>query len=217
MEAERVASQISAWRASSTRFFATSSFQTASAVLLHLLHRFAPGTTVVFLNTGYHFVETLEHRRKLGGMLDLKIVDVFSPVSRVEQQRHGRPLFAVDPDRCCYLNKVLPLEPHLVAHDVWISGLRRQTDHRRGLTEFAEGPRGVRCWYPLIDWSDDLMELYLDRYELPRHPLDSDGRGSVGCEPCTRLRPGAARAGRWAGLHKTECGLHLCSEGSCKS
>lgn len=206
----RIANQLEEWKATGTRFFATSSFQSGSGVLLHLLHRFSPGAMVVFLNTGFHFVETLLHRRRLGRMFDLRIVDVFSPVSRLEQQSGGRPLFAVDPDRCCHLNKVLPLEPFLASHDVWISGLRSaQTELRESLDEFRVGHRGCRCWHPLLGWSDESIGQYLSLHAIPRHPLDSTGMRSIGCQPCTRLSGPSGRAGRWAGLKKTECGLHL--------
>jgi len=208
---ETIARRLTSWREDGTRFFATSSFQSSSAILLHLLHTHAPGSTVCFLNTGYHFPETLIHRRALGRRFDLDIVDVFSPIARIDQQQNGQPLFAVDPDRCCYLNKVLPLEPWIAGHDIWATGVRRtQSTNRAAMSEFGETSHGCRRWHPLIAWTDDDMASYQTRWDLPLHPLDDTGTRSIGCLPCTQLTvDAAARGGRWQGLRKTECGLHL--------
>ena len=206
-----IEAQLASWQDQSRRFFATSSFQTSSCVLLHLLNRFAPGSSVCFLNTGYHFPETLVFRRELASRFDLDIVDVFSPVSRIQQQRDGQQLFAVDPDLCCHLNKVLPLEPWLASHDYWINGIRSgQSEHRATMTAFSPAAHGCQRWHPLLDWSDSMMVEYRATWNLPSHPLDpGDGR-SIGCLPCTAMADSTeAREGRWRGLTKTECGLHL--------
>jgi phosphoadenosine phosphosulfate reductase len=206
-----IEAQLSSWRDENRRFFATSSFQTSSGVLLHLLDRFAPGISVCFLNTSYHFPETLMFRRELGARFDLNIVDVFSPISRIQQQRDGQQLFAADPDLCCHLNKVLPLEPWLASNDFWINGIRGdQSAHRSTMTAFSPAAHGCRRWHPLLDWTDTMMDEYRATWSLPSHPLDpGDGR-SIGCQPCTAMSDSnQSREGRWHGLKKTECGLHL--------
>lgn len=216
---DRIAEELGAYRARGLRLFATSSFQTNSLVLLHLLARFAPEVPVFFLNTGFHFPETLAFRRKLAQDMGLDVRDVLSPVSR-DQQRglDGRLLFTSDPDRCCHINKVLPLDPVIATHDVWVNGIRgSQTANREAMGRESRGRHGVLRYHPIIDWNSRMVHEYIEEHSLPRHPLESDGYVSVGCVPCTRRvydDPGIGgslddRGGRWAGLKKTECGLHL--------
>jgi len=205
------------------RMFATSSFQSNSLVLLHLLSRLAPHLPVYFLQTGYHFPETLRFRRRLATELGLDVRDVRSPISRHRQcDSSGRLLFATDPDRCCHLNKVLPLEPILAENDVWISGVRAsQSATRAAMGRTATGRRGILRYHPILDWTARDVHAYVTAHALPSHPLETEGYLSVGCAPCTR-RPmdepdlggpeaeaDGERAGRWAGMQKTECGLHL--------
>ena len=206
-----ISTQLDSWQNEGIRFFSTSSFQTSSSVLLHLLHRFAPGTSVCFLNTSYHFPETLSFRKELECRFDLDIVDVFSPISRIQQQRDGQQLFAADPDLCCHLNKVLPLEPWLAKHDFWINGIRAdQNDHRGAMTTFSEATHNCRRWHPLLDWTESMMNVYRAEWDLPNHPLDPEGDRPIGCQPCTAMpKVSEGRDGRWRGLKKTECGLHL--------
>jgi phosphoadenosine phosphosulfate reductase len=215
----RIRGELSAYRASGRRMFATSSFQTNSVVLLHLLAEHAPEVPVYFLDTGFHFPETHAFRRQLADRLGLDIRVAVSPVSRIQQRDGaGRLLFTSDPDRCCHLNKVLPLEPVLATHDLWISGIRgSQSENRASLGRASTGRHGVQRFHPLIDWNGRMVHSYIERHELPRHPLDDAGYLSIGCQPCTRRLvddPGIGgglddRGGRWAGLKKTECGLHL--------
>jgi phosphoadenosine phosphosulfate reductase len=119
-------------------------------------------------------------------------------------------LFLSDPDACCRLNKVLPLEPVLAAHDIWINGVRaEQSAHRSRLDRECAGPRGVLRYHPLLSWTQEDVQAYRRRYELPAHPLDPTGRASIGCAPCTHLeQAGNGRNGRWLGLNRKECGLH---------
>ncbi len=211
------------YRAEGRRCFATSSFQSNSVVLLHLLHRFAPEVPVYFLHTGYHFPETLRFRRQLAQRLGLRVIDLVSPVSRAEQRDPaGRLLFTSDPDRCCHLNKVLPLDPVLAAHDVWINGVRgAQSATRAAMGTEEPGRGGILRHHPILDWTGREVWAYSRAHGLPGHPLEDQGYLSVGCAPCTRRLAdepdlGDAlddRGGRWAGLTKTECGLHL-NEGS---
>ena len=196
------------------RLFASSSFQTQSLPLLHQIARVDPSIPVYFLDTGYHFPETLAYRRLVANRLGLNVIDVRSPVSKSGQlDPGGRLLFASDPDHCCYLNKTLPMEGVLREHDVWISGLRRdQSSHRKTLSPEEKGPHGTLRYHPMLEWTSTMVRDYVNEHDLPRHPLDEKGYTSVGCEPCTiRMTPGngeGERNGRWNGLHKTECGLH---------
>lgn len=193
------------------RLFATSSFQSGSVVLLHLLSRLAPEVPVYFLNTGYHFPETLVFRDRLAERLGLRLRELFSPVPRCNQRDgRGRLLFLSDPETCCRLNKEVPLDPVLAAHDVWISGIRaEQSAHRSRLDKEAPGPHGVLRYHPLLHWIREDVALYRERHSLPLHPLDPDGTASIGCAPCTHLESAAdGRNGRWHGLRRTECGLH---------
>ena len=223
----RIQAELVAYHARGQRVFATSSFQSNSVVLLHLLARLAPEVPVYFLQTGFHFPETLQFRRALTRRLGLDIRDLRAPLSRHHQvTSNGRLLFAEDPDRCCHVNKVLPLEPVLAAHDVWVSGVRAsQSSTRAAMGRTAPGRGGVERFHPIIDWNARDVYQYVQAHDLPPHPLEASGYLSVGCAPCTR-RPmdepdlggpevpvDGERAGRWAGMQKTECGLHLPDDG----
>ena len=211
---DAVAAELAAYRATGARMFATSSFQSNSVVLLDLLDRFAPEVPVYFLNTGYHFPETLAFQRSLARRFQLNFIDLFSPVERGQQRdAEGRLLFTSDPDHCCHLNKVLPLEPVLAAHELWISGIRgSQSATREGMGKEARGRHGILRYHPLFDWDARTTYAYIRERGLPSHPLEDQGYPSVGCRPCTRRLADDAglddRGGRWSGMKKTECGLH---------
>lgn len=212
----RIRDRLHTWRERGLSVFATSSFQGSSVVLLHLLSRFAPEVPVHFLDTGYHFPETLAFRDRLARELGLQVVTLRSPVSRdLQRDPEGSLLFRSDPDLCCHLNKVLPLEPVILAHDVWVSGLRAdQTANRASLREETRGRHNILRYHPLIRWNAERMQAYVEDYDLPCHPLEDRGYASIGCQPCTRSLSGATpvdarRLGRWSGMRKTECGLHL--------
>ena len=120
-------------------------------------------------------------------------------------------LYTSDPDRCCYLNKVLPLEPVLKAHDIWISGVRRdQTARRQNLDEEVPGAFNILQYYPMLDWTAKEIWEYRNQFDLPEHPLEAQGYMSIGCVPCTRrlIDSDAYRSGRWHGMTKEECGIH---------
>ena len=217
-ESARIRAELMGFQEAGRRLFATSSFQTNSVVLLHLLSLHAPQTPVYFLDTGYHFPETHAFRQALAARLELDIRPLASPVPRIQQRdAHGRLLFTSDPDRCCHLNKVLPLDPIIATHDVWISGIRgSQSANRAGMGRRSVGRHGIERYHPLIDWDGRMVHAWIQQHDLPRHPLDDAGYLSIGCAPCTRRLaddPGIGglddRGGRWAGLRKTECGLHL--------
>jgi phosphoadenosine phosphosulfate reductase len=194
-----------------SRFCVTSSF--ADAVLAHLASRVAPGVDVVFLDTGLHFAQTLGIRDQVASSLPVRVLSV-QPRLTVGQQDgvYGPRLFSRDPDECCALRKVEPLERALADYDAWAAGIRRgETAARSNVREVDfEFSRGKVKVAPLARWTDADVEAYVARHGVPVNPLLRDGYGSVGCWPCTRrVRAGEdSRAGRWAMFDKTECGLH---------
>jgi phosphoadenosine phosphosulfate reductase len=211
----RIEAKLRDYRESGFRVFATSSFQSNSVVLLHVIGTLDASIPIYFLDTGFHFPETLRFRDSLAERLGLDIRVLRSPVSRIQQRdSRDRLLFASDPDHCCHLNKVLPLEPVLLSNDVWISGVRAsQSSHRAAMGEEARGRHGILRYHPLLDWSAKDVHYYIEEHALPRHPLESENYFSIGCRPCTRrMDPEQLyddRGGRWFGMNKTECGLHM--------
>lgn len=185
----------------------------ASTALAHLVHLVAPEIPLVFLDTGYHFDETLETRDALVRRSGLTVLTITAEQSVAEQDaEHGADLWARDPDLCCRLRKVEPLERLLHNYHVWISGMRLATaPHRAGtpVVSFDER-RGVLKVHPLLHWSDDDLLEYTLLHDVPVNPLMYQGYPSIGCAPCTRPVSGTddPRAGRWPGLGKTECGIH---------
>ena len=193
------------------RFCITSSM--ADSVLAHLASTVAPGIDVVFLDTGYHFVETLGTRDAVEATLPVNLISI-TPMQSVAEQdaTHGRDLFARDPDLCCALRKVQPLQDALEGYDAWATGLRRAETHNRVIAPvigWDEKKRKVKV-SPLARWSDEQVERYIAENGVLVNPLQYDGYPSIGCWPCTRrVGPGEdARSGRWAGTGKTECGIH---------
>lgn len=183
----------------------SSSFQTQSLPLLHMVSRVAPSLPVIFLDTGYHFPETLRFRDRLVKEWGLELV-----VARPHPDEARPGLYAQDPDRCCQVHKVEPMRHAMRGLRAWISGVRRdQTDARSGLRVVERTNDLVRI-HPLAGWTSRDVWSYIDRYDLPAHPLFSQGYVSIGCAPCTRpVQIGMdERSGRWAGRGKTECGLH---------
>jgi phosphoadenosine phosphosulfate reductase len=193
------------------RFCVTSSF--ADAVLAHVVSRVVPGVPVVFLDTGLHFAETLRVRDQVARTLPVRVLSV-TPRQTVGQQdgQHGPRLFSRDPDTCCALRKVEPLQRALVPYDAWAAGLRRDEGPTRANTPVVgyEAARGKVKVAPLARWTQADVDAYVKRHNVPVNTLIGDGYGSVGCWPCTRrTRPGEdPRAGRWPMFDKTECGLH---------
>lgn len=183
----------------------TSSFGTRSVMLLHLVSRFRPKQPVHFINTTFHFKKTLEYREQIANEFGLNVVDVLPDQAQNEITAKER-WWHSNPDVCCAVNKVLPLEPIKAKHKVWITGLMAyQTGYRSSLAVFEEQD-GILKFNPLIDIDEGEWYFYTEYYKLPRHPLEALGYGSVGCEHCTAK--GQGRAGRWKGKTKTECGLH---------
>ncbi|MFG3250050.1 phosphoadenylyl-sulfate reductase [Streptomyces sp. NPDC048187] len=194
-----------------SRLCVTSSME--DAVVAHLAARVAPGVDVVFLDTGYHFPETIGTRDAVDAVLDVNLITLLPRQSVAEQDaEYGPELHRRDPDRCCDLRKVQPLEDGLAGYDAWVTGLRRYDSPERAGTPVVDwdARRQKVKVSPIARWNREDVERYIAEHGVLVNPLLSDGYGSVGCAPCTRrLLPGEdARAGRWTGRAKTECGLH---------
>ncbi len=188
------------------RVLVTSSFGTTSAILLHLLHKVKSDVPVYFIDTMYHFDETYAYKDQLASQWKLNIVDVRPKVNEHMFTRTNYT-WAHHPDSCCFVNKVMPMEALKSSHDVWISGmLGGSTELRKHMPLFKWDGQILR-FYPLISMDEQEAEWYKVLHELPGHPLEDKGYGSVGCKHCTFK--GAGRSGRWAGSNKKECGLHI--------
>ena len=184
----------------------TSSFAATSAYFLHIISTINPAQPIHFIDTGFHFPETVAYRQYLIDMFKLTVVDV-----RAEDWKHEHTVndktYESDPDFCCSINKVEPLELIKPNYQVWMSSLMRwQTDHRAGLPVF-ELRRGVMKFNPMIDVTREERDAYIRDHKLPFHPMVARGYSSIGCTHCTVA--GDGRSGRWLGKPKTECGLHL--------
>ncbi|WP_341976994.1 phosphoadenylyl-sulfate reductase [Microbacterium sp. LTA6] len=186
----------------------------ADAALPHLVAQSLPGVDVLFLETGYHFAETTFTRNEVAAALDVRIVDV-KPEQTVREQdaEFGAELFARDPGLCCARRKVEPLQRALGGYELWFTGVRREEGPTRADTPLIvwDERNGLVKVNPVAAWSfDDLID-YATVHEVPVNPLVANGYPSIGCAPCTKaVAPGEdPRSGRWAGLSKTECGLHL--------
>ncbi|WP_369136827.1 phosphoadenylyl-sulfate reductase [Modestobacter versicolor] len=186
----------------------------ADGLLAHLASRAFPGVNVVFLNTGYHFAETIGTRDWITAVLPITLHDV-QPLRTVAEQdaEHGPRLHERDPDLCCSLRKVQPLAQALAGFTAWGSGVRRDEAVTRAGTRVVDwdAKRGMVKVNPLAAWTQDDVDRYVAEHQVPVNPLAELGYASIGCEPCTRpVAPGEdPRAGRWAGKAKVECGLHL--------
>ena len=173
--------------------------------LLHLLSQIRPLQKVHFIDTTYHFSETIDYKEKLQKLLDLQIIEVL-PEEESNQLTKEDEWWKEHPKMCCAVNKVVPLEPIIARHKVWISGLMAfQTNFRSHLRVF-EKQGDIIKFHPLVDIDEGEFLYHLDFYKLPRHPLETQGYGSIGCMHCTVK--GSGREGRWQGKAKTECGLH---------
>lgn len=189
-----------------------SSFGADSAVLLHLVARADPAMPVLLLDTGKLFPETLAHRDALIAQLGLRDVRSIAPdpVALAARDPFGG-LRLLDPDACCALRKTEPLARALAPFDLWLNGRRRAQGGERGALRITEATaEGKIKVNPLAAWGDAEIAGYAAEHGLPAHPLVISGYASIGCAPCTSpVAPGeAARAGRWRGTGKSECGIH---------
>ncbi|WP_415948999.1 phosphoadenylyl-sulfate reductase [Streptomyces sp. KLOTTS4A1] len=193
------------------RFCVTSSME--DAVVAHLASRAMPGVDVVFLDTGYHFPETIGTADAVGAVMDVNLITL-TPVQSVTEQdaEYGPKLHDRDPDLCCALRKVKPLEQGLAGYDAWATGLRRDESPTRANTPVVgwDAKRQKVKIAPIARWTQADVDAYVAEHGVLTNPLLDDGYPSIGCAPCTfRVAEGEdARSGRWAGRAKTECGLH---------
>jgi len=191
-----------------------SSFGAESAVLLHLIAGVDPAIPVLFLDTGKHFAETLAYRDTLAGRLGLNLVILTPDADDLAMRDENGLRWSFDPDGCCDLRKVKPLEKALANYDASFTGRKAfQSSTRANLPRFevdTSDAQGRLKINPLIDWSAGDIDAWFEAHDLPRHPLIAQGYPSIGCSPCTtQVAPGEdPRSGRWKGWDKTECGIH---------
>ncbi|RYD50350.1 MAG: phosphoadenylyl-sulfate reductase [Sphingomonadales bacterium] len=187
-----------------------SSFGAESAALLHLVASIDPSVPVLFLDTGKHFPETLAYRDLLAARLGLNLQIIEPDLEQIESRDATGLRWSYDPDGCCEIRKVLPLEKAMAGFDASITGRKaHQASTRNALPRFEiDGDR--LKFNPLADWTRDDIAAYFVEHDLPPHPLVEKGYLSIGCAPCTSIvKPGEdPRSGRWAGWDKTECGIH---------
>ncbi len=194
-----------------SRLAVTSSMN--DTVLPHLVSRVQPGVDVLFVDTGYHFPETLGTRDAVSVMIPVNVVTVRPELSKAaHEQQHGE-LWRRDPDACCRLRKVQPLERAMRDYDAWVTGIRRDESPNRRNSRIVEwdARRGKVKINPLVGWSQFDVDRYSEHFNLLSNPLMQLDYPSIGCAPCTRaVAPGEdPRSGRWSGSDKTECGIHL--------
>ncbi|MCW2622428.1 MAG: phosphoadenosine phosphosulfate reductase [Frankiales bacterium] len=184
------------------------------ALLASLAAEASPGIELLFLDTGYHFAETIGTRDAVESVYDVRVRTQL-PLLTVQQQdeAYGKDLWARDPDACCALRKVAPLAKALEDYDAWGSGIRRDESPSRagaGVVEW-DAKRSMVKVNPIATWTQEQADAWIAEHGVLVNPLAYDGYPSIGCQACTRrVEPGQdARAGRWAGSGKVECGLHV--------
>ena len=193
----------------------TSSFQAECVALVHMLISRRPRIPVVFLDTGYHFQQTMEYRDRIAAEWHLNLRNLTPALTVPAQEAQFGVLYRSEPDRCCKMRKVEPLFAELENYDTWFTGLRREQSKSRANLLAADHftlPTGkrLRKISPLADWSAQSVWAYLREHQIPLLSLYDEGYSSIGCAPCTSLPidPGDPRSGRWSGK-KLECGIHL--------
>jgi phosphoadenosine phosphosulfate reductase len=202
----------------SARGCVTCSFQAECMVVVDLLVAEQPDIPVLFLETGYHFLETYAYRDQMTERLRLNLVNLSSQLSVAEQESQFGILYQTAPDRCCGMRKVEPLFRGLASYGVWFTALRREQSPTRvnlQTTDHFKLPTGQQLVKvsPLAAWTNVDVWSYLKRRGIPVLPLYDNGYTSVGCAPCTTppADPENLRSGRWGG-HKLECGIHIASD-----
>ncbi|GIH76674.1 phosphoadenosine phosphosulfate reductase [Planobispora longispora] len=186
----------------------------SDALMIDLVSRVKPGVDVLFIDTGYHFAETIGTRDAVKQVYDVNVIDVKPSRTVAEQERDlGPRLFGRNPDLCCYLRKVEPLNRALEPYLAWVSGIRRDESATRAGTKVVEwdAKRQMVKINPIARWTQDDVDNYMADNGVLINPLHYDDYPSIGCAPCTRqVAPGEdPRSGRWAGMGKIECGIHL--------
>ncbi len=188
------------------RVLVTSSFGTTAAILLDNLRRVKPDHPIHFIDTNYLFKETHQYRKELTQRWNLNVVTV-KPGFNAHMYTRMDYTWVNQADSCCYINKVSPLQPLKDSHDIWISGMIGGLASTRKNRQIFEFDGEIFRFYPFVDMGAEEADMYRLVQELPSHPLEAKGYGSVGCQQCTAK--GHGRNGRWAGSNKTECGLHV--------
>lgn len=184
----------------------TSAFAATSAFLLKVFSDINKEQVIYFIDTGYHFKETLIYKEYLTKLYDLNVVSIQAEPIEYNFSKDNQ-LWEKNPNRCCYINKVKPLDHIKKDYKIWVSGLMKwQSDHRNSLQIFEEKETLLK-FYPLLDIDYSERDQFIKDHHLPFHPLKSKGYSSIGCFHCTV--PGEDRRGRWNNSPKTECGLHL--------
>jgi phosphoadenosine phosphosulfate reductase len=208
------ATEVLAWAAATFghRMIVASNMQ--DAVLVDLAAKAQPGVEILFLETGYHFAETIGTRDVVEHVYDVSIVNAAARRTVAEQDAEfGKDLFARDPNSCCAMRKVEPLQRTLAGYDAWVTGVRRVEAPTRANTPLVSYDEkfGLVKINPIAAWSDEEMDAYIVEHNVLVNPLVAEGYPSIGCAPCTaKPAPGAdPRSGRWAGTGKIECGLHV--------
>lgn len=196
-------------RAYHRRVALSASFGGGGIVLAHMVSRIDARVPILFLDTGFHFPETIAFKHRFAQRYGLRVVDLTTAADATPDG-----LYRIDPDRCCHIRKVEPMQRALADFDVWITALRReQSEGRRSIAlveAHAVDGRSILKVMPLADWTRRDVDEYLAAHDVPSHPLFERGYTSIGCWPCTRptVAGEPERAGRWSGSGKTECGLH---------
>jgi phosphoadenosine phosphosulfate reductase len=212
MDFDSIKAKLERYQQEDKKLFTSSSFQSHSLVMLHIISRIDRTIPVYFINTGYHFPETIRFRDQVTAQFGLHTIDLKSEVPKyMQRDSEGRLLFTSDPDHCCFLNKTQPMDGILRTYDVWINGVRAdQSEVRAAMKVEQPGAHGTLRFHPMLDWNSKMIWEYQKEFNLPKHPLEEKGYVSIGCEPCTRrLDPNMMeREARWYGLKKVECGLH---------
>jgi len=210
---DATAEQLLTWTAETfgASFIVASNMQ--DAVLVELAAKARPGVDVLFLDTGYHFAETIGTRDAVETVYAVRIVNARPEHTVAEQDTLlGKDLFARDPNQCCGLRKVVPLQNTLAGYDAWVTGVRRVEAPTRANTPLItyDEKFGLVKINPIAAWTDEDMDAYIAEHNVLVNPLVAEGYPSIGCAPCTlKPAPGAdKRSGRWAGTAKIECGLH---------
>ncbi|MGV0717118.1 phosphoadenylyl-sulfate reductase [Mycolicibacterium sp. XJ662] len=183
------------------------------AVLVDMAAKVRPGVDVLFLDTGYHFAETIGTRDAVASVYDVNVVNVTPEKSVAEQDAlFGKDLFAREPNECCRMRKVEPLSKALSGYSAWVTGIRRVEAPTRANAPLIswDNAFGLVKINPLAAWTDEDMQSYIDANGVLVNPLVDEGYPSIGCAPCTAkpVKGADPRSGRWAGTGKIECGLH---------
>ena len=184
----------------------TSAFTTYSAILLKVVSDINPRQVIYFIDTGFHFQETLDYKKHLTELYQLNVITV-SASYQIQKKCEQQELWLHKPNDCCYYNRIKPLEEVMHNYKVWLSGVMKwQTNNRRQMSLF-EPKSNIIKFHPLLDMDIDARNEFIKSNDLPPHSLQARGYDSIGCSHCTKI--GKGRSGRWEGLEKTECGLHL--------